>query len=102
MHMLARAAVFAFDKMRFVVASHLWCQAGNIISPARQNLSNDRVNAFTHNISPPFCEISYGLSIGYDLIRLAALKAEFFQSAHSARPASPGSVSTSSVAQAHF
>jgi hypothetical protein len=57
MHTLMRTAVFALGKVRFIVAAHLRRDAGDVIPPSRQNLSNDRVNAFTHNVPPPFCEI---------------------------------------------
>src|SRR5437868_14307103 len=43
--LLAVAALFASSKMAFVIAAHLQRQAGNVIPPARQNLSNDRINA---------------------------------------------------------
>jgi hypothetical protein len=51
MDLLVRAAVRTLGKMCFVIATHLGGDAGNVISPARQDLSNDRVNAFIHKFT---------------------------------------------------
>src|SRR5579871_1165840 len=46
---LPAAAVFAVRKVFFVVAAHFWRKAGNVIPPARQNLSYDWINTLlTH------------------------------------------------------
>src|SRR5579864_3551159 len=48
-NLLPAAAVFAGCKMILIVAAHFRCQAGNIVPPARQNLTNDWINALlTH------------------------------------------------------
>ena len=48
-NLLPAAAMFAGCKVILVVAAHLRCQAGNIVSPARQNLAHDWINALlTH------------------------------------------------------
>jgi hypothetical protein len=47
---LAGEAVWALREMAFVVFAHLRRQSGNIVSPARQNLADDGINALlTHN-----------------------------------------------------
>jgi hypothetical protein len=35
--------------MLFVVATHLWREAGNIVPPACQNLADDGINTLAHN-----------------------------------------------------
>src|SRR6266568_719360 len=53
MDFLPAAAVFAFREVAFVVAAHLWREAGDVVPPARQNLSNDWINALlTHGGKP--------------------------------------------------
>src|SRR5271169_737349 len=49
MDLLPAAAVFASREMAFVVGTHFGRKAGNIVTPACQNLANDRINALlTH------------------------------------------------------
>ena len=46
---LPAAAVVAPGEVVFVVAAHLWRQAGNVVSPARQNFPYNRIDALlTH------------------------------------------------------
>jgi hypothetical protein len=48
-HALPAAAVLTSGEVAFVVAAHLWRQAGDIIAPARQDLAHDRIDALlTH------------------------------------------------------
>src|SRR5579862_4138903 len=49
--LLPAAATFAGCEVAFVITAHLWRQAGNVVSPARQNFSHNRVNTLlTHKI----------------------------------------------------
>src|SRR6202521_6370840 len=49
MNLLAAAAVGAAGEVAFVIAPHLGREAGNVIPPARQNLSYDWIDALlTH------------------------------------------------------
>jgi len=49
MDLLPAAATFALRKVALVVAAHLRRQAGNVVSPARQNLAYNWINALlTH------------------------------------------------------
>src|SRR6267378_2344957 len=50
MHALPAAATLTGGQMMFVVAAHLWRQARNIVTPARQNLAYDGIDTLlTHN-----------------------------------------------------
>lgn len=51
MDLLVRTAVRALGEVRFVISTHFGRDAGNVISPARQDLPNDRVNAFIHKFT---------------------------------------------------
>src|SRR5689334_5986099 len=49
MNLLPAAAVLASCEVLLVVAAHLRCKAGNVIPPARENLTYDWINALlTH------------------------------------------------------
>src|SRR5258708_5959574 len=86
MNLLVRTAMCTLGKVRFVVATHLGRDAGNVISPARQNFSNDRVNTFIHTSAAVFEELftpKYRLGIAArlkakSLTGYAVSKAEFF------------------------
>lgn len=51
MNLLVGAAVRTLGEMRFIVSTHFRRNTGNVISPARQDLSYDRVNAFIHKFT---------------------------------------------------
>jgi hypothetical protein len=48
MNLLPRTAVRAGDEMRLVVSTHLGGEAGYIIAPAREDLSDEWLDALTH------------------------------------------------------
>src|SRR5437763_6806049 len=103
MYMLARTAVFALGKVRFVVAAHFGSDAGNVISPARKNFSYDRVIALIHSVLPPFREVIEHQGTGHaGHFHCPRFKAEFFPSVRPARPASPGCGSMSSADPVRF
>jgi hypothetical protein len=46
---LAGAAGFTLHKMAFIIFAHLRRQAGNVVTPARQNLAHNGIDALlTH------------------------------------------------------
>src|SRR6478609_9555621 len=51
-YFLPGAAMIAGGKVGFVVAAHLGREAGNIVTPASQNLSDYRINACAHRSRP--------------------------------------------------
>jgi hypothetical protein len=48
MQMLAGTAVSAAVEVLFVVLAHPGCKAGDVITPAGKNFSNNRINALAH------------------------------------------------------
>src|SRR5580765_1578756 len=53
MNLLSAAAVFTLSKVLLVVAAHLRRKAGDVVPPARQNLTYDWINALlTHGGKP--------------------------------------------------
>src|SRR5215469_18554167 len=48
MDFLVAAAVFAVFEMMLVVLAHLRRKAGNVVTPASQNLANEGINTLAH------------------------------------------------------
>jgi hypothetical protein len=53
MQVLTRAATSASHEVVLVVATHFKRNAGNIVAPARQDLADNGINAFTHSPLQP-------------------------------------------------
>src|SRR5581483_4715519 len=68
MQTLPRAAVLARSKMLLVVAAHLRSNAGNVVSPTRQNLPHQGIDALLTHI----CGVTAGLAPRAPIERLAS------------------------------
>jgi hypothetical protein len=61
-HSLPAAAPVATRKVTFVVAAHLWRQAGNVVAPPRQYLAHNWINALlTHSLLELYRRHNLGL-----------------------------------------
>jgi len=48
MKLLPRATVNALGKMGFVIMTHLWREASDVIAPSREDVTNEWIDALTH------------------------------------------------------
>lgn len=48
MKLLPGVAVGTLGEMRFIIATHLGSETGDVIAPFCKNITNERINALTH------------------------------------------------------